>query len=178
MDLVDPSTNLSDLTADRVRLWNPEERRHESTDDRYLARRNVRQTKTVEIPIGQGEVEERIVFEDPQSDLDVPGLNSLLAYLDSLSLGGGGEVHKHISNYRRYLFAPPLDVHKHRVPRRDAPLRKAVATTPENFVNLRTSKHVSRATLLDTHEHSWNAKRNVRKTIVFIDNTIHVWVKK
>ena len=87
-------------------------------------------------------------------------------------------MHKHISKHRKYLFAPPLDAHLSKLHPRDAPLRKAIAASPETFVNLRSSKHVSRATLLDAHEHSWRMRRNTRKTTVFIDSTVHVWANK
>ena len=75
-----PTTNLAEVNADYLRLWQPSARNHVDVRDIFVAKEQIAQPTVVETPVGNGEIETSLVYQNPSNE-QVPGLSGLLNYL-------------------------------------------------------------------------------------------------
>jgi len=75
-----PTTNLAEVNADFLRLWQPSQRNHEDIREIFVDQGAIAAPTTVETPVGNGEVETSLEYENP-TDEQIPGLKGLLDYL-------------------------------------------------------------------------------------------------
>ena len=76
-----PTTNLSEVNADFLRLWLPAARNHVDVRDIFVAKAQVAVPTAIETPVGNGEVETKLEYDAPSNE-QVPGLKGLLEYLE------------------------------------------------------------------------------------------------
>ena len=93
------TTNLSEVTADFVRLWDSSALQHKDVRELFVHRSSVVSPDLVEIQVGQ-ETDTELVYPAP-TDEQVPGLKGLLEYIDAR--GAGGVVNKHVSLKRKHF---------------------------------------------------------------------------
>ena len=75
------TTNLSEVNADYLRLWQPAARNHEDTREIFVDKAAVTETTVVETPIGgTGEVDSSLEYPGATND-QVPALRGLLDYV-------------------------------------------------------------------------------------------------
>ena len=74
------TSNLSEVHADFVRLFNTSARRHEDIRDMFVHKSEVTVPETVEVPVGD-EVDTSLQYTNPTNN-QVPALQGLLSYLD------------------------------------------------------------------------------------------------
>ena len=86
------TTNLSEIAADFVSLWNPAALRHEEIRGIFVPQSAVVAPTEVQIPVGD-EVDTALVYPEPTNS-QVPGLKGLLEYLQQIE-GAGGTTHRH-----------------------------------------------------------------------------------
>ncbi len=90
------TTNLSEVTADFVRLWDGGA--HREVREMFVNRQSVVAPETVEVQVGQ-EIDTELVYPTPTDD-QLPSLKGLLAYIDGR--GTGGVVNKTYTTKRRH----------------------------------------------------------------------------
>ena len=91
------TTNLSEVTADFVRLWDGGA--HREVREMFVNKQAVVSQQAVEVQVGQ-EVDTELLYPEP-TDEQVPGLRGLLEYIDAR--GTGGVVNKHYSLKRKHF---------------------------------------------------------------------------
>ena len=91
------TTNLSEITADFVRLWDGEALQHKDVRELFVQQASVVSPQAVEVQVGQ-ETDTELIYPAP-TDEQVPGLKGLLEYIDAR---GGGVVTKHYSLKRKH----------------------------------------------------------------------------
>ncbi len=93
------TTNLSEITADFVRLWDGEALQHKDVRELFVQQASVVSPQAVEVQVGQ-ETDTELIYPAP-TDEQVPGLKGLLEYIDAR--GTGGVVNRHISLKRKHF---------------------------------------------------------------------------
>ena len=83
------TTNLSEVTADFVRLWDGAALAHREVREIFLNKQAVVAPQAVEVQVGQ-EVDTELLYPEP-TDEQVPSLKGLLQYIDTR---GGGAINK------------------------------------------------------------------------------------
>jgi hypothetical protein len=91
------TTNLSEVTADFVRLWDGGA--HREVREMFVHKQAVVAPEAVEVQVGQ-ETDTELVYPTPTDD-QIPGLKGLLAYIDGR--GTGGVVNKTYTTKRRHF---------------------------------------------------------------------------
>jgi hypothetical protein len=107
------TTNLSEITADFVRLWDGEALRHKDVRELFVHTASVVAPELVELQVGQ-EIDTELVYPAP-TNAQVPGLKGLLEYIDARETGG--VVNKHYSMERKHFTlqeGPLQQVQQHR----------------------------------------------------------------
>jgi hypothetical protein len=105
------TTNLSEVTADFVRLWDGGA--HREVREMFVNKQAVVSPQAVEVQVGQ-EVDTELLYPEP-TDEQVPGLRGLLEYIDAR--GTGGVVNKHYSLKRKHFTlneGPVQQVQQHK----------------------------------------------------------------
>ena len=77
------TTNLAEVDADYLRLWQPSARNHVDVRDIFVDKEVVTEPVAPHVPVGNGEVETSLEYPGPTND-QVPALKGLLEYLDQL----------------------------------------------------------------------------------------------
>jgi hypothetical protein len=90
------TTNLSEVTADFVRLWDGGA--HREVREMFVNKQAVVAPQAVEVQVGQ-ETDTELVYPTP-TDEQIPGLKGLLAYIDGR--GTGGPVTKNYTVKRKH----------------------------------------------------------------------------
>jgi hypothetical protein len=107
------TTNLSEITADFVRLWDGEALRHKDVRELFVHKQSVVAPDLVELQVGQ-ETDTELIYPAPTNE-QVPGLKGLLEYIDAR--GMGGVVNKHYNLKRKHFTlqeGPVQQVQQHR----------------------------------------------------------------
>jgi hypothetical protein len=107
------TTNLSEITADFVRLWDGANLRHKDVRELFVLQASVVAPESVELQVGQ-ETDTELVYPAPTNE-QVPGLKGLLEYIDAR--GTGGVINKHYSTMRKHFTlqeGPLQQVQQHR----------------------------------------------------------------
>ena len=107
------TTNLSEVTADFVRLWDGATLQHKDVRELFVHKSSVVSPELVELQVGQ-ETDTELVYPAPTNE-QVPGLRGLLEYIDAR--GTGGVVNKHYSLKRKHFTlqeGPVQQVQQHR----------------------------------------------------------------
>ena len=91
------TTNLSEVTADFVRLWDGAALQHKDVRELFVQQASVVSPQAVEVQVGQ-ETDTELIYPAP-TDEQVPGLKGLLEYIDARE---GGVVTKHYSLKRKH----------------------------------------------------------------------------
>ena len=103
-----PTTNLSELNADYLRLWQPAVRNHVDVRELFVAKNQIAEPTETQVPVGNGEVETTLVYEDPSNE-QVPGLRGLLDYLEQQR--PASTVNKYYTIHRRQKTEVLGDTH-------------------------------------------------------------------
>ncbi len=107
------TTNLSEITADFVRLWDGAALQHKDVRELFVQQASVVSPQAVEVQVGQ-ETDTELIYPAPTNE-QVPGLKGLLEYIDAR--GTGGVVNKHYSLKRKHFTlqeGPVQQVQQHR----------------------------------------------------------------
>ena len=75
------TTNLSEINADYLRLWQPSARNHVDVRDIFVDKGAIVAPASVETPVGNGETETTLEYDAPSNE-QLPGLKGLLDYLE------------------------------------------------------------------------------------------------
>ena len=103
-----PTTNLSELNADYLRLWQPAVRNHVDVRELFVAKNQIAEPTETQVPVGNGEVETTLGYEDPSNE-QVPGLRGLLDYLEQQH--PASTVNKYYTIHRRQKTEVLGDTH-------------------------------------------------------------------
>jgi hypothetical protein len=104
---MEATTNLLDVAADRLSIWNTAASSHEDVRDIFLNNSNIiGATRTLQ-QVGD-ETDVILTFDQP-SNAQVPALADLLSYIEQEKLGNSATVHKHY-NISRHNTALINDV--------------------------------------------------------------------
>ena len=101
------TSNLSEVNADSLRVWNTLERRRDDVRDIFVAQSSVVQPDSIEIQVGD-EVDTELQYTSPTSE-QVPALDGLLQYIDQQY--PGQQINKHYDITKRYSFRREGDTH-------------------------------------------------------------------
>ena len=101
------TTNLSEVHADFVRLFDAGSRRHEDIRDLFVKQSNVVAPETVEIQVGD-EVDTELQYNNPDND-QVPALQGLLQYIDQQY--PPQPINKYYTTNRRHTHRRDGDTH-------------------------------------------------------------------
>jgi hypothetical protein len=107
------TTNLSEITADFVRLWDGGALRHKDVRELFVHTASVVAPELVELQVGQ-EIDTELVYPAPTNE-QVPGLKGLLEYIDARETGG--VVNNNYSIKRKHFTlqeGPLQQVQQHR----------------------------------------------------------------
>ena len=74
------TTNLSEVNADYLRLWQPAVLNHVDIREIFVDKSQITNTDVVTTPMGNGEVETSLVYSNP-TNKQIPALKDLLDYL-------------------------------------------------------------------------------------------------
>ena len=74
------TTNLSEVNADYLRLWQPAITNHVDIRGIFVDKSQVTTPDVVQTPVGNGEVETSLVYNNPNNE-QIPALKDLLDYL-------------------------------------------------------------------------------------------------
>ncbi len=91
------TTNLSEVTADFVKLWDGEVLAHRDVRELFVQQASVISPQAVEVQVGQ-EIDTELIYPAPTNE-QVPGLKGLPDYIDARE---GGVVNKHYSLKRKH----------------------------------------------------------------------------
>ena len=75
------TTNLSEINADYLRLWQPSARNHVDVRGIFVDKGAIVAPASVETPVGNGETETTLEYDAPSNE-QLPGLKGLLDYLE------------------------------------------------------------------------------------------------
>ena len=90
---MEPSTNLLDISADRLSIWNTATAGHEDVRDIFLNNSRIAEVQRIEQRVGD-ETDIVLAYDRP-SNTQVPALADLVAYIQQERLGSGSVVNKH-----------------------------------------------------------------------------------
>jgi hypothetical protein len=93
------TTNLSEVTADFVRLWDGAALQHKDVRELFLHKKSVVAPQSIEIEVGQ-ETDTELLYPEPTNE-QVPGLKGLLEYIDAR--GMGSVMNKHYNLKRKHF---------------------------------------------------------------------------
>jgi hypothetical protein len=85
--MADATTNLQDVAADRLSIFNPEKRRHEDVREVFLNVSQITEVTSFAQPVGD-EVDIILTYPHPQPG-QVPDLAGIVAYIEQEKLGAG-----------------------------------------------------------------------------------------
>ncbi len=90
---MEPSTNLTDISADRLQIWNVATASHEDVREVFINNSKVTEVARVEQRVGD-EIDIVLTYDQPSNE-QVPALADLVAYIQQERLGTGSIVNKH-----------------------------------------------------------------------------------
>jgi hypothetical protein len=138
-----PSTNLSEITCDFVRLWDGGALAHRDVRELFVHQASVVSPEAVEVQVGP-ETDVELLYPSP-TDEQVPSLKGLLAYIDAR--GTGGVVNKTYNMKRKHYTlneGPVQQVQNH----------KALHThRHEQLFTSDQHTHLKQVSHLHTHRH-------------------------
>lgn len=136
-----PLTNLSEVNADFVRLFDRTEKKHRDIKDIFVDKQAITEASIVDIPIGPDEVETQLEYIDPTND-QVPALASLLEYIQQVY--PSAPIHKYFNINRRHLTIRDGDVHLNKTTRVARIARRSTVQRDDHHVYLKTVKQQNR----------------------------------
>ena len=171
-----PLTLLTEVDAHEVRLWTQDKERYEEVRELFVSKEAVTQAREFEIPIGGGETETELRYEDPTNE-QVPSLKSLLEYLAQTR--PPGEVHKHYHTRRKEFRLQDGDYHTHlRNTQKHITRRQSIEHTDTHITHKRlTTERTHRNSLVVDQHFALNRRIDRRHTTV-IDSPVFVLVQK
>ena len=101
------TTNLSEATADFVRLFEPSSRAYRDVRDLFVSQSSVTAPEAVEIQVGD-EVDTELQYSNPNNN-QVPALQGLLQYLDQQY--PAAPVNKYYTTHRKHTHRRDGDAH-------------------------------------------------------------------
>ena len=170
------TTNLSEVAADFVSLWNPAALRHEEIRDIFVPQSAVVEPTEVQIPVGD-EIDTTLVYSEPSNE-QVPGLKGLLEYLEQIE-GPGGTVHKHYNITRKGFALNAGDTHYlnrqtlFRIAR-----QQQLHEHSSYLLRKSTTVEAHHRHHVETHEHHTNQKKTIQQHRVFLDVYSPVFVQR
>ena len=90
------TTNLSEINADFLRLWQPAKVNHEDIREIFVDQSAITEPAIVQTPIGD-EIETTLVYDEPTNE-QIPALKGLLDYLSQYP---NGTVNKYFTVHRK-----------------------------------------------------------------------------
>ncbi len=96
--MADATTNLQDVAADRLSVFNPDTRRHEDVRDIFLHVSKIKEATSFAQQVGD-EVDIILTYPDPQPE-EVPSLAGIVAYIEQEKLGAGSVNNKYYTIHR------------------------------------------------------------------------------
>ena len=93
-----PTTNLSEVDADYLRLWQPAARTHVDVRELFVAKSQIVEPTETEVPVGSGEFETTLEYPSPSNE-QVPGLKGLLDYMEQRN--PASTINKYYTIHRR-----------------------------------------------------------------------------
>lgn len=102
------TTNLSEVNADFLRVFNPATRVHEDVRDIFVPKASLTEPAVVETQVGD-EIDLSLAYENPTNE-QVPALQGLLEYLDD-RFQGSGTINKYYTINKRYNHTREGDTH-------------------------------------------------------------------
>jgi hypothetical protein len=90
---MDGVTNLLDVAADRLSIWNTATSSHEDVREIFLNNSRIKGATRLSQQVGD-ETDVVLIYDQPSND-EVPALSDLLAYMEQERLGIGATVNKH-----------------------------------------------------------------------------------
>ena len=103
------ATNLSEIAADSVSLWDATSRSWVNVRNVFVDRALVTSPVSVQIPVAD-EVETLLLYPNATSS-QVPALDGLLAYIAQQKLGGAGVTNRYVNVRRKNYFTYEGDTH-------------------------------------------------------------------
>ena len=91
--MTDATTNLADVVADRISIWNDETKSQEDIRTIFVNNTQIKPATRVEQRVGD-EIDVVLVFDGATND-QVPALSDLVEYIEQEKLGAGATVNKH-----------------------------------------------------------------------------------
>ena len=90
-----PATNLSEVAADTVSLWNAESKGWVEVRDIFIEKAQITSPVEVSVPV-MDEIDKFLAYPNANSN-QVPALDRILAYIAQQKLGGAGVTNKYFS---------------------------------------------------------------------------------
>ena len=103
------ATNLSEVAADSLSLWDAKSRRWLDVRDVFVDTAQITSPVTVTIPVAD-EVETLLTYPNAKSG-QVPDLQGILAYIAQQKLAGTGVTNRYVSVKRKNFFITEGDTH-------------------------------------------------------------------
>ena len=104
------ATNLVEVAADFVSLWNPKSRSWVNVREVFVEKGQITSPVTVTIPVAD-EVETLLTYPNPTA-AQIPDLKGLMAYLEQQQrLAGPGVTNKYVNVKRKNYFIFEGDTH-------------------------------------------------------------------
>ena len=105
-----PATNLSEVAADTVSLWNATLKRWVEVRDIFVEKAQITSPVEVSVPV-MDEIDTFLAYPNANSK-QVPALDGILAYIALQKLGGAGFTNnKYVSVRRKNYFTYEGDTH-------------------------------------------------------------------
>ena len=101
------TTNLAEVNADVLRLFNTNERRHYDIRSIFVHKSEVTQPATIQIQVGD-EIDTSLQYENPTNH-QVPALHGLLSYIDQQY--PGQPITKYYTTHRKHTHHRDGDTH-------------------------------------------------------------------
>ena len=149
------ATNLSEIAADSVNLWDAKSRRWADVREVFVGKGQITSPVTVSIP-GADEVERFLAYPNVTSN-QVPALDGMLAYIaQQQKLGAGCVTNRYVSVKRNNFFTTEGDAH---------------ITTKSGYTASRETARVHGRLRADVHHQERILRQKiVRPTIIFAEN--------
>lgn len=169
-----PLTNLSEINADSVRLFDRTLKRHEDIRDIFLEKEAVTTAVEVEVPVGPDETETQLEYQNPTNE-QVPALASLLDYLQQLY--PPAPVYKYFNINRRHYSLRDGDQHLTKTTRVERIARHNAVMRDDYHVYLKRVTEEKRHThvLIDVFSPTYYVRqvrntRVVRPVVIFSEH--------
>ena len=104
-----PATNLSEIAADYVRIFDANSRSWTDVRDVFVTKGQITSPVTVSIPVAD-EVETFLAYQNATSN-QVPALDGMLAYIAQQKLGAGSVTNRYVTVRRKNFFTIEGDTH-------------------------------------------------------------------